>query len=142
NEYVQPERAYRGNSALRLSGRGNRPGDDYNARADWYELLTSHGWKYVFRQGEVAYWRRPGKAEPGISATTNYAGSNLLYVFSTNAAPLEDRTAYSLFSAFAFLEHNGDFHEAAKRLAEIGFGKPAKSHLSLWFEPISKPEDT
>jgi hypothetical protein len=69
------------------------------------------------------YWRRPGKIGPGISATTNYGGSHLLYVFSTNAAPFEPDTAYTPFAAYALLEHRGDFTAAARALALCGNGE-------------------
>jgi hypothetical protein len=99
-------------------------------------------WKYVFSRGEVAYWRRPGKVEPGISATTKYGGSNLLYIFSTNAHPFKENEAYSLFSAYSLLEHSGDFHAAAKVLSEQGYGQRSNIILPPHLEPISKPKDT
>lgn len=122
---------------------GTRPGDDFNNKGDWFSLLTRHGWKYVYSWNGVTYWKRPGKSEPGISATSNYAGSNLLYVFSTNASPFEDRSGYSLFTAYTLLEHGGDFYTSAQALAEQGYGKQRKkksSHLILF--PVLKPQQT
>ena len=143
NKYVRPERIYQPSSTRRHLACTNRPGDDFNAKADWHSLLTSHGWKYVFTRGEVAYWRRPGKPAPGISATTNYEGSNLLYIFSTNAAPFEEKTAYSLFSAFTLLEYGGDFHASAKVLAGQGFGKLVKKKSKPpRLYPVLKPQQT
>jgi hypothetical protein len=49
-------------------------------------------------------------------------GHGLLYVFSSNAQPFQDKTGYSLFTAFALLNHSGDFAEAAKALAQQGYG--------------------
>ena len=115
NEYIPPERAYKPRSNQRASN-GNRPGDDYNACGDWRELLTRHGWMFIFTHKGVSYWKRPGKTERGWSATTNYGGSNCLYVFSTNCWPFEDQAAYSLFGAYTLLEHDGDFRAAAKAL--------------------------
>jgi hypothetical protein len=74
----------------------------------------------------VTHWCRPGKDE-GTSATTNYAGSGLLYVFSTNAAPFEADTAYTPFAAFAMLECGGDFVAAARTLRGQGYGSQALS---------------
>jgi len=54
------------------------------------------------------FWCRPGK-KSGTSATTNFGGSDLLYVFSSNAEPFEQQTAYSKFHAYALLYHDGDF---------------------------------
>ncbi|MCR4340352.1 MAG: bifunctional DNA primase/polymerase, partial [Gemmatimonadaceae bacterium] len=62
---------------------GTRPGDVYSAQASWSDVLEPHGWKHVHRRGGEDYWRRPGKGQ-GISATTNYHDSDLLYVFSTS----------------------------------------------------------
>src|SRR5262249_44010952 len=69
-----------------LPGR-ERPGDRYNATARWAAILEPHGWTRVRAgAGERGHWRRPGKAGPGWSATTDHAGRGLLYVFSSNAA--------------------------------------------------------
>ena len=121
-----------------------RPGDDFNNKADCFSLLTLHGWKYVHKWNGVTYWKRPGKSEPGISATSNYGGSNLLYCFSTNASPFEDRRGYSLFSAYTLLEHGGDFNAAAKALSAQGYGeqKKKKRRIAPQIEPIRKPENT
>lgn len=63
------------------AGAGNRPGDIYNRRATWAEVLEPHGWE-CREDG----WRRPEKYDAGISATTG-GEHDTLYVFSTNAAP-------------------------------------------------------
>jgi putative DNA primase/helicase len=113
---------------------GNRPGDEFNRRASWPAVLEPHGWALVrVRQG-VSYWRRPGK-ERGVSATTGYCTSeysgDLLCVFSSNAAPLDipdgrDHQCFSKFSAYALLNHKGDFREATRELARQGYGPPPR----------------
>jgi putative DNA primase/helicase len=74
----------------------------------------------------MTYWRRPGKGGRGCSATTGYCrgkdGTDLLYVFSSNAHPFEPGRAYGRFAAYALLEHGGDYGAAAKALAAQGFG--------------------
>lgn len=110
---------------------GHRPGDDFNRRADWASIIQSHGWVPVRQHGDVIYWRRPGKGE-GISATTNYGGSGLLYVFSTNAAPFESDTAYTPFAAYALLEHGGNFTAAARKLVGQGYGGPHGVRIDPW----------
>lgn len=100
----------------------SRPGDDFNARSTWEEILEPHGWACSRASDGVEYWTRPGKAN-GPSASTNYADSDLLYVFSTNAGPLESERAYTKFAAYALLNCNGDFGEAARQLARAGFGQ-------------------
>ena len=72
-------------------------------------------------QRHVTDWRRPGK-EIGISATTNHAGTDLFYNFSTNSHPFEAGTVYTKFAAYTFLEHGEDFSAAASQLATEGYG--------------------
>lgn len=108
-------------------GSTGRPGDDFNGRGDWSELLTRHGWTEEGRRGETSYWRRPGK-DAGISARLNKGGDGLLYVYSSNAAPLQAGTSYSLFGAYAAFEHRGDFREATKALAALGYGAAVASN--------------
>jgi len=96
------------------------PGDDYNARTTWEELLTPLGWSVVYRKGEATVWRRPGKAE-GISATTNFNGNDKFFVFTTSTQ-FESETSYSKFAFYATLKHGGDFKAAANDLRNQGYG--------------------
>lgn len=97
---------------------GTRPGDLFNARAQWSDVLGRHGWVLVGERDGEQFWRRPGKAE-GISATVNYNHSNRLLVFSTST-PFQTQKAYSLFEAYACLEHGNDFSAAARSLVAQG----------------------
>ncbi len=110
---------------------GDRPGDDYNRRGtQWTGLLEPFGWVRVIEQNGTTYWRRPGKTS-GISATTNHAGSDLLWVFSTSTE-FEAERSYDKFGAYAVLLHEGDLAAAAKALAAEGFGgEPASQRFSL-----------
>lgn len=115
-EEYRPERA---NPHTRM------PGEDYNARATWHDLLTPHGWVMAGKStgGRVA-WVRPGKSKKdGISATTGNGPTDLFYVHSTNASPFESGKSYSKFAAYAILNCNKDFHFAAQELKSKGFGK-------------------
>ena len=98
-----------------------RPGDDFNQRTFWPELLEPHGWTCLFEREGVSYWRRPGKTI-GMSATTNFRDSDLFYPF-TSSTEFEPETSYSKFGAYALLEHGGDFQRAALALAKQGFGR-------------------
>ncbi len=104
-----------------------RPGDDFNEKKDFAELLKEAGWKCMSESGETSEWQRPGKEGIGSSATLNYDGSGNLFVFSTNAAPLEDLTAYDPFAFYAYLKHDGDFSAAAAALDAEGYGDPMPS---------------
>jgi putative DNA primase/helicase len=106
---------------------GRRPGDDFERRASWADILVPHGWVMVGRRGDTEDWRRPGKEGGGTSGTVNYADSGLLYVFSTNADPLEEGRGYNKFHADAVLNHGGDFSKAAKALQAEGYGRQGLS---------------
>jgi hypothetical protein len=108
-----------------------RPGDDFNAKADWRELLEAQGWTFVNTQGERTYWRRPGK-DRGISACTNWEGKDYFYCFSTST-DLEPEKPIDKMGFHARTMHGGDFKAAIKALAKAGYGisnKPSKPHPS------------
>lgn len=116
---------------------GLSPGDDYNQRATWEEILEPAGWKRDAVRGEVTLWTRPGK-EMGTSATTGLKsaqGNELLCVFTQNGYPFTvppGRTCgtYSKFAAFAVLNHEGDYSAAAKELANQGYGSKPEAKSS------------
>lgn len=102
---------------------GERPGDEYEARASWDEILTPFGWRAIRDRGGVTSWCRPGKSR-GISATTGAAKcGGKLFIFSSNADPFEDGRAYSKFAAYLALNHAGDASAGAKALRALGYGK-------------------
>jgi hypothetical protein len=133
-EHVDPELA-----PLPHDGHGERPGDEWARVTTWAEILQPHGWVRLWTRADITYWRRPGKPV-GVSATTNYAGSDLLYVFSTSTA-FEAGRGIGKFSAYAQLEHDGDYKRAASRLRDEGYGKPANvvdlSGFRMTPEPIA-----
>lgn len=101
---------------------GLKPGDDYEQKTSWTDILTPHGWTISHHNGDTTYWTRPGKTS-GTSATTGHSGDrNRLYVFTTST-PFEPDTPYTKFGAYAILNHNGNMTEAARELAANGYGK-------------------
>lgn len=110
-------------SLLDTSG---RPGDDYNNRAQWADILTPHGWTISHSQGHTTYWVRPGKDKrDGHSATTGRAADgDRLYVFSS-ATEFEPETPYNKFAAYTLLEHGGDYAASARALRSLGYGSGA-----------------
>ena len=100
------------------------PGDDYNSKVSWDQILTPLGWSKVYTKNDATAWRRPGKNE-GISATTNFNGKDNLYVFTTSTI-FESEHSYSKFAAYATLEHQGNFKAAASALRSQGYGKPVE----------------
>lgn len=101
-----------------------RPGDDYNQRATWTDILGPHGWQAVTRYGTATGWRRPGK-NIGVSATTGRNDADNLYVFSSSTE-FETEKPYSKFGAYTLLEHDGDFRAAASALRTAGYGQPTE----------------
>jgi hypothetical protein len=122
NAWQEPEPVKRHSKSLAKREALSRPGDDFNARGDWADVLPQHGWTFAGEYGEEARWCRPGKSG-GVSATTNHGGCGLLHVFSCNAEPFEADRWYTKFSAYALLNHDGNFEEAARALRQEGYGR-------------------
>lgn len=108
-------------------GAGDRPGDDYNIRAEWADILQPHGWQQHSTVGKETFWTRPGKPKrDGHSATTGLMGTGAtdrLYVFSSSTE-FTPETPYNKFFAYALLNHGGDTVGAAKALRLQGYGRP------------------
>jgi putative DNA primase/helicase len=125
---------------------GDRPGDIYNARATWDDILVPQGWTRLGPIGSGWLWRRPGKNR-GQSATTGTRpdiGDNL-YVF-TSSTEFETEQPYDKFGAYALLHHGGDIRAAASDLAGQGFkGKskgPTSTPIPTNVTPIRTYADT
>ena len=121
-----------------------RPGDDYNERADWSTILQGAGWEISRIGQDKIYWRRAGK-DDGISGTTGHCrtdgSGDMLYVFSSNAAPFQEAKAYSKFAAYTLLTHDGNFSAATRALAGEGFGEP-EVELNFLHKPKAPIEST
>lgn len=107
---------------------GDRPGDDFNARATWDDILIPRGWTKGRTVGGATAWTRPGKSpRDGISATTGKTlhsdGADRLYVFSTSTE-FEAEKPYDKLGAIALLEHGGSIADAARALRGDGYGAP------------------
>ncbi len=102
---------------------GTTPGDDYEARVDWADILTPHGWTHASTRGNTRYWCRPGKdRREGHSASTGRASDrDRMWVFS-DATDLPMSTPLTKFGVFAFLNHGGDFTAAHRALRDAGYG--------------------
>ncbi len=100
------------------------PGDDFEQRVDWEEILGPHGWRVTMAMTDgERHWVRPGKdGREGMSATTGRANDrDRLYVFSTSTI-FEAEVPYTKFGAFALLNYGGNHSLAASSLARKGFG--------------------
>lgn len=135
-----------------------RPGDDFENRTPWADILIPHGWQFVCQGGETGYWRRPGKSI-GISATSGHARDrDRFYVFSTSTE-FTAETPYTKFAAYTLLNHGGDYRAASRELRRLGFGTqqssgrmpaatrvdqaPAQETIEHFMEepPMEPPED-
>ncbi|MFD4934457.1 phage/plasmid primase, P4 family, partial [Streptomyces virginiae] len=104
---------------------GLTPGDDFEQRTGWPDILTPHGWKGLFVSGGTTYWQRPGKDGREPSATTGHRmDRDRLYVFTTSTEFIAERP-YTKFGAYALLNHSGDHSAAARELRRQGYGAPA-----------------
>jgi hypothetical protein len=115
---------------IKTKSEGLTPGDDYNAKVTWEQILEPLGWSKVYTtRDKVSAWRRPGKND-GISATTNHAGNDKFFVFSTSTQ-FEAERSYSKFAIFTLVEHGGDFTAAARALRAQGYGEQRKELTTL-----------
>lgn len=124
---------------------GLTPGDDFEQRATWADILTPHGWKLLFTSGQTHYWQRPGKDGREPSATTGRAmDRDRLYVFTTSTEFVAEKP-YTKFGAYALLNHGGDHSAAASGLRRQGYGAPAPEpvrHLTAVPSPRPAIEGT
>lgn len=101
------------------------PGDDFDRRGSWQDVLEPHGWKLDAGTWEKGRATRPGK-DRGTSATIGECRGPgdvpLLHVFTSDGAPLELDKTYGRFRAYALLNHSDDWKAAAASLAAVGYG--------------------
>jgi hypothetical protein len=96
------------------------PGDWWAAGTTWPDELVRHGWSlhsthHDARGGYYELWTRPGKTpREGAGASLYWQGSDVLKVFSTNAAPLAAESTYTLWGFHVAMTHGGDFEAAAR----------------------------
>lgn len=114
------------------------PGDEYEQKTSWEDILTPHGWTISSRDATTTYWTRPGKTM-GVSATTGRAQDrDRLYVFSSSTI-FAPETPYTKFGAYALLNHGGDLSEAARTLAREGYGAPLPAHKDIEIDITGLP---
>ena len=100
----------------------DRPGDDFNARTSWPDVLEPYGWQPCGHTTGGALWTRPGKQPPeGHSAIVNNE-THRLKVFSTSVAELPTDGTLDRFAVYAHYEHGGNFGAAASALRAAGYG--------------------
>lgn len=151
NEYTPEvtQQAFSVTTTQRDPLEGTTPGDDFENKTTWADILQPAGWTKLFTSGRTTYWRRPGKTL-GMSATTgNAEDRDRLYVF-TSSTEFEQETPYTKFGAYALLHHRGDHAAAASELRKKGHGSepqrpvrvplPGKLHSVPTVTPAPLPQ--
>ncbi|MDW3849676.1 bifunctional DNA primase/polymerase [Micromonospora sp. BRA006-A] len=140
DEMPEPEPIQSRDPRPRDDSDGERPGDAWARQTPWDDILTPHGWQLVHRQGDMDFWRRPGK-RIGWSARTGGTHDGL-YVWSTSTEfPTE--VSITKFRAFAILNHGGDDRSAASDLRRAGYGdrtRPAPTSVPAPAAVVAEPE--
>ncbi|RMB81301.1 bifunctional DNA primase/polymerase [Streptomyces shenzhenensis] len=112
-----------------LPGGGLRPGEDFEARADWSDILRGT-FRPLVTRGHTTYW---GWADGvgSVKATTGRDPEHdRLWVFATGSEFTAD-VPYSKFGAYTLLEHGGNFKASAAGLRRQGYGtEPPRRRLS------------
>jgi hypothetical protein len=115
--------------------------DWYSTHHTWDQLLIRHGWTLRGGDGHTdgARWRHP-TATSAFSATIRHG---CLFVYTPNTpfdvtAP-SDPNGYTLFRAWATLEHQGDLTAAARTARELKDGPPVGNDLS-WIPQQVNPD--
>jgi hypothetical protein len=114
--------------------------DWYSQQASWSDLLVKHDWTLVSGDGDKdgSKWRHP-EATAAWSATIKH---HQLFVYSPNTefevTEDGDPKGYTLFRAFALLEHDGDMTAAAKAARVVRDGKPVSSATDSDVEEADK----
>ena len=94
------------------------PAEWFNNNHTWPELLERDGWTlhHTDPSGEN-HWTRPGKQRrDGTSATTGYAGTDALVIFTTSIPELTPAKAYSRFGYEAAMRHGNNRSELASTI--------------------------
>lgn len=119
------------------TGQGLTPWDDYNAKHNALDLLTSAGWQEVFTQGEKVYLKRPGDTKAAYSG--NYHTGKGIFVCFSSSTEFEPEKGYTAYGVYTILNHGGDFSASAKQLYTEGFGERVISKKVKRAESLSTP---
>ncbi len=100
--------------------KGLTPWEDYNQKVNGADYILSQGWTYLKTVGENQHYCRAGKK--GTTSGTWNESLGLFHCFTTSSQ-LEGDKSYSPFALFTYMECNGDFTEAGRRLYAMGYGE-------------------
>ena len=103
------------NVSKRRPGDPKRPGDVFNEHISIDKALEKYDWQH--HSGNK--WTRPGK-RVADGSSGSVIQNRALYVFSSNAAPLEEGKVYNPFDLYTHYEHGGDYTIAAAAVRKKG----------------------
>lgn len=118
-----PERA-------RLNGSG-RPGDDYEIRVDWHELMSALGFHSPRRYGKMTVWTRAGKTHGNSARTGEGTYGDRFFCWSSSVDGIMPGKLYTKFGLYATLYHGGDYKAAAAALGKLGYGEQATTRTGM-----------
>ncbi len=104
---------------------GLTPWEDFDNRGSSLDLLLCHGWSEVNRNSKRVFLKRPGNTSAKTSGSYNF-DMKMFKSWSTSTN-FEAGKGYTPSAVFTFLECNGNFQEAGRKLYELGYG--ARSEL-------------
>ncbi|MFN9116086.1 MAG: bifunctional DNA primase/polymerase [Bacteroidota bacterium] len=87
------------------------------------ELLTGHGWTFVYSKGGKDFYRRPGNTDAVTSGDYHHE-KRIFGVFTTNGHPFDAGKGYSPAGILNALQFAGDWKQTAAHLRRLGYGKP------------------
>lgn len=114
------------------------PGGDFNLNGpSWDDILAPHGFIHCKTRHDGAdLYQKPNSSNKGAHLILNDPGP--MTCFSTSCPPFNADQDYSKFSAYALLNHNGDFIACARALKEMGYGqRGAIAHCNGAARPLA-----
>ena len=101
---------------------------EYDNKSDFLGYIQGKGWKETGRaNGRVLLQRDGSKNRCGA---TWHESNRLFYVFTTST-DFEANKGYRPATVFTHYEARGDFGESARRLINLGYGKPLEEQKEI-----------
>lgn len=101
------------------------PGDDFDARIAWDDILIPYGAERVGRWAGCDLWRRPNKDDKGPSFRTGPSQHGDRFLSWSSSSPFPIRHLLKKWQVLAYIGFGGDFNACAKWLYSQGFGDRA-----------------
>jgi len=103
------------------------------------DILLQNSWRIVGESTKYVYMLRPGDTDSKTSGVI-FKDSGLFWPFTTSTV-FQAEQPYDAFQCYAVINHNGDFHEASREIAKLGYGKKYEVHEDSFFDIEDADED-